>query len=107
MPRQKPRSRRQTLHKKHSIEKKIGQHKQKMRRLAKKHPEIRKKLKKAGMSFFKPWTLKCFDLKFIAGSKILVKNKCWGTPSENGLTKCFFTRCTRLDNVSLEGATFI
>lgn len=46
MPRQKPRSRRQTLHKKHSIEKKIGQHKQKMRRLAKKHPEIRKKLKK-------------------------------------------------------------
>ena len=46
MPRQKPKSKRQTLHKKHAIEKKVGQHKQKMRKLAKKYPEIRKKLKK-------------------------------------------------------------
>ena len=46
MPRQKPKSKRQTLHKKHAIEKKVGQHKQKMRKLAKKFPEARRKLKK-------------------------------------------------------------
>ncbi|BFU23001.1 GTP-binding protein [Entamoeba histolytica] len=46
MARSKPRNKRQTLSKKHSIEKKIGRHNQKMRRLAKKFPEARKKLKK-------------------------------------------------------------
>ena len=46
MPKIKPRSKRQTLSKRHSIEKKIGRHNQKMRRLAKRYPEARKKMKK-------------------------------------------------------------
>ncbi|ELP88358.1 hypothetical protein EIN_227910 [Entamoeba invadens IP1] len=45
MPKIKPKNHHQKLSKKHSIEKKIGQHNQKMRRLAKKFPEIRRKIK--------------------------------------------------------------